>query len=120
MRLLAQTLPGYLTDSPSTLFRLPPFVGRGSFISLFTPNRPGFSLGHLLSEILLFATIISGLIFFLKLLASGFAYMTSAGDSNKIQAATKNITNATIGLLIVISTLFLAQIIEVVLGINLI
>ncbi|MEK7163970.1 MAG: hypothetical protein AAB768_02380 [Patescibacteria group bacterium] len=120
MNLLAQTLPGYLTDTPSTLFRLPPFVGRGSFISLFTPNRPGFSLSNLLAEVLLFATIISGLIFFVKLVSAGFAYLTSTGDTNKIQAATKEITNSTIGLIIVISTFFLAQIIEVVLGIDII
>ena len=118
MTTIIQFLPGYVTDSPNAFFNTSPFVGRGAFSVLFTPSVWSNSLGLLLAEVLLLATIVAGLIFFGKLLMAGFSYLTSAGDSNKIQAATKEITNATIGLLIVISTFFLAQIIEVILKIK--
>ncbi len=126
MNLIAQLLPGYQRDAPGGFFGTAPLIGRAGgavgtgFLGLFNPASPGNSLSLVIARILLFATIVSGLIFFVKLMMAGFSYLTSAGDSNKIQAATKEITNATIGLLIVISTFFLAQIIQVVLGIKII
>lgn len=125
MKYLAQTnLPGYVTDQPAGNF----FgtkggaggVGDTGFYKFFAPDWWLGSLGKTIERIVLFAIIVSGLIFFLKLLASGLAYMTNAGDANKIQTATKEITNAVIGLLIVISTFFLAQIIQVIFGIKII
>ncbi len=120
MNFLAQNLPGYVTDQPPGNFfgtKGPPDTG---FYKFFAPDWWLGSLGKSIERIILFAVVVSGLIFFVKLMMAGFSYLTSAGDANKIQAATKEITNALIGLLIVISTFFLAQIIEVVLGIKII
>lgn len=75
-------------------------------------------LGPLLSRILLYAIIFAGLIFFAKLLMAGYGYLTSAGDSAKIQSATKNLTNAAIGLFLVFTTFFIAQLIQIILGIH--
>ena len=89
-----------------------------NFSKLFGPSMWSQSAGRLISRLILFSIIAAGLIFFLKLISSGYSYMTAAGDSAKIQAAHKNLINALIGLLVVISAFFLAQIIQVVFGIT--
>lgn len=119
MNSLAQALPGYFTDQPAGNFFGTKSPDTG-FYKYFAPDWWLGSLGKGIERIVLFAVIISGLIFFVKFIMAGFSYLTSAGDSNKIQVATKEIINSVIGLLIVISTFFLAQIIEVVLGIKII
>lgn len=119
MNSLAQALPGYFTDQPAGNFFGTKSPDTG-FYKYFAPDWWLGSLGKGIERIVLFAVIISGLIFFVKLVMAGYAYLTSVGEPAKIQAATKEIANAGIGLLIVISTFFLAQIIEVVLGIKII
>lgn len=72
----------------------------------------------IVSRFLAFAILAAGLFFFVKLISAGYTYLTSLGEPAKIQSASKELTNATIGLIIVISAFFLAQIIQVVFGIN--
>lgn len=112
MNPLAQAvqIPGYSSDVPNNILR--------NFAVKFTPNVTDFSLSRAVSRALPIAIMASGLFFFVKLVFSGFSYLTSAGDSAKIQAATKNLTNAGIGLVVVISAYFLAQIIQTVFGVN--
>ncbi len=81
-------------------------------------SSPDLALGDWISKLLQYSIIIAGLIFFVKLISAGFSYMTSAGDSAKVQAATKEITNALIGLLLVVSVFFIKQILETVFGIK--
>ena len=90
-----------------------------SFIKLFQPNLSGDSTGLLVSRFALFAVAISGTIFLVKIVMAGYAYLTSAGDQTKIQNATKEITNALIGLVIVVSAFFIVQILEVIYGVKL-
>lgn len=72
----------------------------------------------LFSQVLVFAIAASGLIFFVQLVMAGFNLLTAAGDPAKIQSATKAVTNALIGLVLVISTFFIAQIIEAIFGLK--
>lgn len=72
----------------------------------------------LFSRILLFAIAAGGLIFFVQLIMAGFNLLTAAGDPGKIQSATKGLTNALIGLIVVISTFFISQIIEAIFGLE--
>jgi hypothetical protein len=81
-------------------------------------TNPNTLVGDLVSRFILYATAFAGLIFFVKLVAAGFNLLTSVGDPGKIQSATKSLTNALIGLIVVISVYFLAQILTAVLGIN--
>lgn len=74
--------------------------------------------GDVVSRILLFAIGFSGFLFLYQLIVAGYTYLTSLGDPGKIQSATKQLINASTGLLIVISVFFLGQIIELLLGIN--
>lgn len=75
-------------------------------------------IGYWISKLLQYAIVIAGLIFFAKLISAGFSYLTSAGDSGKIQAATKEITNSLIGLILVISVFFIKQILVVLFNIK--
>ena len=80
----------------------------------FYADQPGFWI----SKLIQYAIVIAGIIFFAKLLSAGFSYLTSAGDSAKIQAATKDITNALIGLILVVSIFFIKQILVVLFNIK--
>ena len=75
-------------------------------------------IGQVVSRLITFAIIGAGLFFFVRLLSAGFSMLTSMGEPPKIQSATKELTNALIGLLIVVSSYFLAQIIQAVFGIK--
>ena len=70
------------------------------------------------SRFLLFSIFVAGLIFFVRLLLAGFALMTASGEPAKIQTATKSLTHALIGLIVVVAAFFIAQIIETVFGLN--
>lgn len=80
----------------------------------FYADQPGYWVSRLLQ----YSIVIAGIIFFLKLVSGGFSYLTSAGDSAKIQAATKDITNALIGLILVVSVFFIKQILVVLFNIQ--
>ena len=82
-------------------------------LSRIYDNFETANLGFWVSRALQYSIVIAGLIFFIKLLSAGFSYLTSAGDSGKIQAATKEITNALIGLILVISVFFIKQVLGV-------
>jgi len=73
---------------------------------------------RLVARILLFGLFVAGLIFFLRLLIAGFAFLTASGEPGKIQAATKSLINAITGLVIVVSAYFIAQIIQSVFGLR--
>ena len=75
-------------------------------------------LGLFVSRFLLFAIGLSGFYFLLRFILAAFTYLTSLGDAAKIQAAQKQMLNGIIGLLIVLSAYFFAQIIRYVFGIN--
>lgn len=121
---LALLLPGYQSDSPGSFFGSSPALGRGGgnsgtgFLGLFNPASWNNSAANIVGRVLLFSIVAAGLIFFLKLVGAGYTYLTSAGDSGKIAGATKDITNALIGLLLVVCTFFIGQILQVIFGIT--
>lgn len=75
-------------------------------------------VGVLVSRGILFAISISGFFYLYRLILAGFNYMNSFGDAGKIDSAHKELLNATMGLVIVISAFFISQIIEAVFGLN--
>lgn len=92
-------------------------------INLPLPNNLIFNDANtlpadLFSRVMLFAIAAGGLIFFVQLIMAGFNLLTAAGDPGKIQSATKALTNSLVGLILVISTYFIAQIIEAIFGLQ--
>ena len=83
-------------------------------------NNPNTLVGDVVSRIVVFAILGAGLYFLFRTITSGFSIISSSGDPAKLQSATRELTNAVLGLVIVISVFFLAQIVEAILGINII
>ena len=68
----------------------------------FTAANAGVGAENLISTIVGFLTIISGLAFIVYLIIAGFNWITAGPDMEKVKKAQSNITNAITGLLIVI------------------
>jgi len=49
---------------------------------------------------------------------SGYSFMSSLGDESRIRNVQKEVTNSLFGLLIVVASYFLMQIIEKILGLS--
>lgn len=79
-------------------------------------SGPGFS--EFISNIIDVAIIVSGLAFFAFLVLGGLRYITASGDVKQTQEATKQITSAIMGLVIVVGAFAITRIIERVLGIS--
>ena len=75
-------------------------------------------LGDIVSRFLLFAISLAGIYFLYRLITAGYAYLTSTGDPSKIQSGTKQLTNALTGLVIVITAFFIIQILQRILGVQ--
>jgi len=81
-------------------------------------EQPDVLVGTLTSRFLVYAIAAAGMYFFVKTVIAGFTYLTSFGDSSKIQAAQTTLVHSLAGLIIVISAFFIGQIIENVFGVN--
>jgi hypothetical protein len=106
MKLLAQiTLP----NNPLPGFEFWKNGGKGDTL-----------VGDLTSRIMTFAIVAAGLYFFVRLISSGYGYLTSLGDPAKVASSTKELTNAIVGLVIVVTAFFIMQLLQSVLGIKII
>jgi hypothetical protein len=77
-------------------------------------------LPDLAYRLLLYAISLAGLFFFLRLVLAGYSFMASTGDPAKIDLAQKQITHALLGLIIVIATFFIMQLVQAILIPNII
>lgn len=67
-------------------------------------GSPTTSLGETISMIIRIILGFLGIIFVILIILAGFKYMTAAGNDEKVKEAVKQITNAAIGLLIILSS----------------
>ncbi len=74
------------------------------------------SFGVFFTNIVLFALAAAALIFFFMLLWGGFRYLNAGGDPKNAEAARQTLTNAVIGLLIVVASFVIIEIITIVTG----
>jgi len=70
------------------------------------------------TRFLLFTTAAAGTYFFIRIILSGYSFLTSSGDPGKIQEAQNQILNSALGLLVVICAYFVVQIMQLLLGLN--
>jgi len=82
----------------------------------YATTATGF--GDFLNNVTIAVFGVSGLLFFLYLLFGAFKYMTAGGDDKAVQEAKKALTHASVGLGIVVFSYFIAEILSVVLGID--
>ena len=74
--------------------------------------------GGLLSAILALALVLAGLFFLLYFLVGGLQWLTSGGDKAHLESARGKITNALIGLVIIIAAFAIMTILEAMFGIR--
>jgi hypothetical protein len=74
--------------------------------------------GSILSKLLPYLLTIAGLILFGMLITGGFAMMTAGNDAKAADAGKQRITTAIIGFVIIFTAFWLAQILEIMLGIS--
>ncbi len=80
----------------------------------------GFSLdaSKILNNLVGVFIAIGGLVFFFMLLFGGIRFMTAGGDPKNAESARKTITNAVIGLIIVVSAFLITTVLGELLGID--
>ena len=78
----------------------------------------GESAAHLISVVIGLFTLVAGLWFLVQLILGGYAYMSAGGNKEKAQAASQKITQALIGLVIVILAIFIINLLGYILNID--
>ena len=78
------------------------------------PTNPSDIIASAVTVLIGFA----GLIFFIVLLLGGLRYLTAGGDEKATMAARQTLTNAFIGLIIVVASFLIAQILFAVFGLD--
>ncbi len=76
------------------------------------------SVAHLVSVVIGLFTIVAGLWFLFQLILGGYAYMSAGGNKEKAQAASQKITQALIGLVIVVLAIFVINLLGYILNID--
>lgn len=99
---------------------LGPFGGIGSGIAA---GAAGGTTGleavtRTISAIVGFMTIAAGIWFIFQFLVGGFFWMTSAGDKAKLHEARERLTNAFVGLLIVVASWAILALVSQFTGVN--
>lgn len=77
-----------------------------------------FMFNKVMSLLIGVITIGAGLWFTFHILIAGFTWLTAAGDKTKAEKAQKTLTEAIIGLVIVVAAVFIARLIGDFLGID--
>lgn len=75
-------------------------------------------LGDIISALLPYIFVLSGLIFFVFLIIGGFQLLLSAGNPESVKAGQGKITGALIGFIIIFVAYWLVEILQIVFGIS--
>ena len=81
-------------------------------------NWPFKNIGPFIGNIIIAGMVFAGLVAFLMLIFGGVQYITSAGDKAQTEVARDKMTNALIGLVIVIGSYGIIKLIEAFFGVN--
>lgn len=74
------------------------------------------NVGGILSTAMQFIFIFAGVGLLLMLLAGGFTFLTSAGDSKKLDKGKQQLTNAILGFIIIFAAYWMVQLLGYVFG----
>jgi hypothetical protein len=90
--------------------------------NLATPNLTGDGatfFGNFIPKIITILFLIGGLAFFFMFLIGAIRWITSGGDKGAVEGARSQITQALIGMLVMVSIWAIAKLLETVFGISL-
>ena len=96
--------------------------GLGTWSNLYGTTAPEASasvFSDVISNAIGVMTIIAGIWFIFQFISGGYSYMTAGGDQQKVNNASQRITNAIIGLVVVVAAYAIASLIGKILGFNL-
>lgn len=93
--------------STEPIFKIPNFL-------------PFTNLGQILKNLLTLAFFVAGVAMFFSIVLGGIQWITAGGDPKAMDSARRRITNAVIGLIIVVAAYAIALILEQVLGIRIV
>lgn len=82
------------------------------------PLQGNLTLGGIVSSILPYLFVISGLILLFYLIWGGFSLMLSKGDPKAVESAKARITNAVIGFVIIFIAYWLVQFVGKIFGVG--
>jgi len=81
-------------------------------------NLNTIKAGGVVSKLLPYIYVLAGLGLLVMLIVGGIGLMTAGGDEGKVKASYGKITGGLIGFLIIFISYFVVQLIEVILGVN--
>ncbi len=87
-------------------------------LQTLAPNPNLTSFNMVINAVVQNAFMLAGLISFVLLIFGGFTVIVAAGDAKKAQQGKTAMTGAVIGLLLVLGSFLIVQIIEVITGLN--
>lgn len=83
------------------------------------PSQRIDTFGTLITAIVKNAFVVAGVISFVLLILGGFGIIVGGGDSKKLEAARGRIMGAVIGLILIIASFWIVQIVEKITGLPL-
>ena len=89
---------------------------QGVSLKDLAPSQNINTYGDLVNAIVRNAFVFAGIISFLLLIFGGFNVIVAAGDTKKMETGRNSIVGAVVGLLLVVGSFWIIQIIEVVTG----
>ncbi len=94
---------------------------KDAFGSGFASGKPFDQLGSIVSVIVQNAFVLAGIIAFVLLIFGGIGVIVSAGsgDTKKLEEGKKAMTGAVAGLLIIVASFWILQLVETLTGITL-
>jgi uncharacterized membrane protein len=78
----------------------------------------GSDFGRLISSMLPTVLVVASFILFIYMIFGGFLLISSSGDSKKTEEGQQALTNAIIGFVIIFTSYWLIQIIEIITGVH--
>ena len=95
-------------------------IGEGEGFGAWTKfdDNPGNLLADIISNILGIMTIFAGIWFLFQAIMAGYNYLSAGGDKARIEAAWRRLTNALIGLAIVVAAYGIIALLGTFLGVN--
>lgn len=85
-----------------------------------SPTTAPSLFNKVLSTTIGIITMVGAIFFIFQIIAGAIAWMSAGGDKGAIEEARKRITNGVVGLVIVISAVFIAQLIGYLIGFDII
>lgn len=111
MKLLAQTTLDLGNLSPPTTAFAPDVTKTGAGVV-------GGPIVEFISNLLGFITGLAGILFLIYLIFAGLSWVSSGGDKGKVEAARNQMTQAALGLVVVIAAYAIAGVVGRVLGLD--